>query len=214
MTQVLHLSSRWNSFLDSLFIPIQFFFPWMAGCHLIIWDVFHKTISSVFFSLLDSQQLRSTLLLKMPCRALLWQILAFSSPFLSFNYQLLFFRSGGIVLLFSSTHLLVLSRSCSFHDCPFNRSVVPSAQVLFILSSLVSLFNRSVDRSCSSLFLFASGVLSTSFISIVFFSRNVLIFSRFFGFTRLSKKQLSFTSPLSLPFSLRCHSRSRDEILS
>ena len=38
--------------------------------------------------------------------------------------------------------------------------------------------------------------------------------SRFFGFTLLSKKQLSFTSSLSLPFSLRCHSRSRDEILS
>ena len=32
-------------FLISLVIPIQFFLPWVAGCHLIIWDVFHKTIS-------------------------------------------------------------------------------------------------------------------------------------------------------------------------
>ena len=90
----------------------------------------------------------------------------------------------------------------------------PVAQVLSLLSSFISLFNRKGARICSSLFLFASGVLSTSFISVVFFSQNGLIFSRFFGFTRLSKKQLSFTSSLSFPFSLRCHSRSRDEILS
>ena len=74
---------------------------------------------------------------------------------------------------------------------------------LLILSSSYSipfLFNRSAARSCSSLFLFSNGVFSTSFISVVFFSRNGLTFSRFFGFTRLSKKQLSFTSSLSLPF--------------
>ena len=45
-------------------------------------------------------------------------------------------------------------------------------------------------------------------------SLNLFNFSRFIGFTRLSKKQLSFTSSLSLLFSLWCHSRSRDEILS
>ena len=38
--------------------------------------------------------------------------------------------------------------------------------------------------------------------------------SRFISFIRLAKKQLSFTFSLPLPFSLRCHSRSRDEILS
>ena len=37
-------------------------------------------------------------------------------------------------------------------------------------------------------------------VSVVFFSRNGLTFSRFFGLTRLSKKQLSFTSSLPLPF--------------
>ena len=52
MTQVLHLSSRWIKLLVSLFISIQFFFPWVAGCQLIIWDVFHKTISRLFFLLL------------------------------------------------------------------------------------------------------------------------------------------------------------------
>ena len=38
----------------------------------------------------------------------------------------------------------------SFRAYPFNRSVVPSAQVLFILSSLASLLNRSAVQSCSS----------------------------------------------------------------
>ena len=92
---------------------------------------------------------------------------------------------------------------CSIH------SIVPEAvccdfiKYLLILSSSYSipfLFNRSAARSCSSLFLFSNGVFSTLFISVVFFSRNDLTFSRSFGFTRLSKKQLSFTSSLSLPF--------------
>ena len=141
-------------------------------------------------------------------------------------------------MLLSSTHLLGLSGPCFDRAYPFNRSVVSSAQVLFILSSLVSLFNRSAVRIWSSLIPFlnrrvfniylpfnlkvsqcslslvSNGEFSTSFISIVFFSRNGLTLFKVRGFTRLSKKQLSFTSSLSLLFSLRCHSRSRDEILS
>ena len=46
-------------------------------------------------------------------------------------------------MLLFSTHHLVCQRSCSFHAYPFTRSVVPFAQVLFALSSLASLFNRS-----------------------------------------------------------------------
>ena len=195
--------------LVSLFIPIQFFFPWMAGCHLIIWDVFHKTISSVFFSLLVFQQLRSTLLLKMPFQTLLWQKLAFSSPFFYFNHlsSISLSRRHCVDALFKTS-------SCPCHAYPFNRSVVPLCSSSFILSSLSSLFNRSAVRICSSLFLFSNEVFFNFIISAVFFSRNGLTFARFFGFTRLSKKQLSFTSSLSLPFSLWCHSRSRDEILS
>ena len=101
-------------FLVSLFLSIQFFFPWVAGCHLIIWDVFHKTISSVFFSLLVFQQLRSTRLLRMPSQALLWHKMAFSSPFSYLNYlsSILLFR--GIVMLLFSTHHLVLSKIIFF----------------------------------------------------------------------------------------------------
>ena len=52
---------------------------------------------------------------------------------------------------------------------PFNRSVVSSLQVLFILSSLASLFNSSAVRICSSLFLFSNGVFSTLFIFVAYF---------------------------------------------
>ena len=52
-------------------------------------------------------------------------------------------------MLLSSTHYLVVSRSCSFLAYPFNRSVVSSIQVLFILSSFASLFNWSVVQILS-----------------------------------------------------------------
>ena len=121
MTQVIHLSSRWNKFLVSSFISIQFFFPWVAGCHLIIWDGFHKTISRLFFSLLVFQQLCSSLCCKRaPSRSCFSSFIPFHS----------FFCSRGIVMLIFSTHHLVFQRSCFFHDWPFNRSVVPSFQVL------------------------------------------------------------------------------------
>lgn len=99
-------------------------------------------------------------------------------------------------MLLFSTHHLVCHRSCSFRAYPFNQSVVSSAQVLFILSSLVSLFNRSAVRIWSSLIpffnrrvfniylpfnlkvfrkcslsLFANGVFSTLFSFVLFFSR-------------------------------------------
>ena len=122
MTQVLHLSSRWNKFLVSLFLSIQFFFPWVAGCHLIIWDVFHKTISRLFFSLLVFQQLRSSICCY---RALSRSCFTSFIPFHSF------YSSGGIVMLLSATHLLVLSGSCSFLDLSIQpECCVPFAQVL------------------------------------------------------------------------------------
>ena len=72
----------------------------------------HKPTTSLLFSLLVFQQLRSTILLRMPFQAQLWHKLAFSSPFFYFNY--LFSISSFRRLLLSSTHLLVLSGSCSF----------------------------------------------------------------------------------------------------
>ena len=49
MIQVLSLSPRWKK-ISIFFLAInQIFFPWVAGRHLIIWDVFHNTISSLLF---------------------------------------------------------------------------------------------------------------------------------------------------------------------
>ena len=100
------------------------------------------------------------------------------------------------IFLFCQDHVLFTPIHLIGVLCPF-------PQVLSALSSLASLFYRSAVRICSSLFLFLNGVLSTLFISVVFFSRNGLTFSRLFGLTHLSKKQLSFTSSSSV--SLRCH---------
>ena len=151
MVQVISLSSWWKKFFISLVLSIIYLFFSSGRISPQFWEVFHKPTTSLLFSLLVFQQLHSTLLLRMPFQALLWQKLSFSSPF--FNYL----SSGGIVMLLSSTHLLVLSRSCYFLAYPFNQSAVSSFQVLFILSSLASLFNRSVVRICSSLFLFSDG---------------------------------------------------------
>ena len=74
------------------------------------------------------------------------------------------------------------SQCCSFHPSfhsvkdhvlfmPIHLTGVlcPFAQVLFALSSLASLFYRSAVRICSSLLLFSTGVPSTLFFFVVFF---------------------------------------------
>ena len=103
-------------------------------------------------------------------------------------------------MLLSSPVTLLCQDHVLFLVYPFSRSVVSSAQVLFILSSLVSLFNRSVVRICSSLFLFPNGEFFNFDHLRGIIPFKLFNFSRFFGFTSLSKKQLSFTSSLSLPF--------------
>ena len=132
------------------------------------------------------QQLRSTLLPRMPSQTLLWQKLAFSSPFFYSNYlyYILLFRRPCDVALFN--HHLKLWRSCSFRAYPFNRSVMFSAK--FFSSYQVSQFfsTRVVPiPSCPlyssfialqpprfkwcSLFLFSTAVLSIVFNSVVLF---------------------------------------------
>ena len=138
-------SQRKHIFISSLSSNKQLFFvsgrisPQVLRC-------FNKPTTSLFVWLLVFQQLRSTLPLKMPLQALLWQKLAFSSPFCYSNDLSSILFSGGIVMLLSS---LIFSNcgSCSFHAYPFNRSVLPfSFKFFFILSSLASLSNRSAVR--------------------------------------------------------------------
>ena len=125
----------------------------MAGCHLIIWDVFQKTISSLFFSLLVFQQLRSILLCKDAFQAHLWQKLAFSSPFF-YSSDLSSILSSGVFVMLLSSLIFSYWGSCSFRAYPFNRSVVsiipllteshPSAFILPSSCSIPSISNRSV----------------------------------------------------------------------
>ena len=142
------------------------FFSLVAKFHLKFRDVFYKPTTSLLFSLLVFHQLRSSIF----CNGALSR-----SCFPSFIPFHSFFCSGGIVMLLSSTHLLVLSRSCSFYDCPFNRSIVPSCQVLSsyqvlllfstgVLSEFVlpcSYFLTECSQLCSSLLFFFLSSYST-----------------------------------------------------
>ena len=81
-------------------------------------------------------------------------------------------------MLLSSTHLLVLSGSCSFHAYPFNRSVVP--------------FWLKFFSPYQALHLFSTGVLSefvlpcSSFLTECFKVRSSLLYS-FFEFAQPRK---------------------------
>ena len=137
------------------------------------WDVCHKPIISLCFSLLIFQQLRSILLCKdaFP-RSFVAEVGIFFSILL-FQWSIFysFFRRHGDVALF--THHLELWGSCSFHAYPFNRSVVSSLQVLFILSSFPSSFSRSAAQIISILFLLY--LVLTGVVSISILSLNLLV---------------------------------------
>ena len=101
MTQVLLLSSQWNSFSSPCSYQSNLLFLLVAECHLIVLRCFHKPTTSLFFSLLVFQQLRSILFCKDAFQAHLWRKLSFSSPFFIPMIYLLF-SFGGIVMLLSS----------------------------------------------------------------------------------------------------------------
>ena len=105
-------------------------FPWVAGCHLIFWDVLHKTISSLFFRCwLSNNSVRPfslRCLFKLFCGRS-WHFLQHS--FISI-INLLFLSPGGSVLWFHevSSHLIkFLFNSFSFQSecCPKLFSLVP-----------------------------------------------------------------------------------------
>ena len=106
-----------------------------------------------------------------------WSVVPFLLKFFS-PYQVLHPFSTGVL------HKVVLPCSSLLMEC-------------FQLHS--SPFNRNATRIGSFLFLFLYGVLSTLFISVAFFLSFVQPF-KVRGFTRLSMKQLSFTSPLLSSF--------------
>ena len=128
----------------------------------------------------------------------------FSPPFIPFHSLL---SCGGIVMLLSSTHLRVLSRSCLIPSI-YSRSAVQIISFLFFLylvltgvlcpfAQVLSVHQAShifptgvLFEFVSSLFLFSNGVFSTLFIFVVFFLHFAQPL-KVRGFTHWSKKQLS-----------------------
>ena len=116
--------------------------------------------------------------------------------------------SHQVFLLFSTG---VLSKFC--HSCSLAISLYRGGHILFVREALISMsFNLqgSRDVPCSSLLTECLQSRSSPLHSSFQFVQPLKVI----GFTHFSKKQFSFTSSLPLPFSLRCHPRSRDEILS
>ena len=150
MTQVLHLSSWWNSFSSPCsYQPKSFSFVSGGISPHSFGDVFHKSTSSLLFSLLVFQQLRSTLLLRIPFQALLSQKLAFSSTFVYLNYLSSILSSGGFVMLLFSVIILIYKDHDLFFAYPFYRSLVP------FCSSSFHLINHCISflpECCRNLF--------------------------------------------------------------
>ena len=140
---------------------------------------FNKPTTSLFVSLLVFQQPRCNLLGRVLSKLIVAEVGIFFFILL-FQWSIFysFFQSHCDVALL--THSRVWSRSCSFRAYPFNRSVVSPLQVLFILSSLASLFNRSAvwnpsyplclsfDSSRGSVLLISSSIIPSYQVHILF----------------------------------------------
>ena len=168
MIQVFSLSSWWKKFFISLVLSIILFVFVVAEFCLNFEKFLHNPLQAYSFRCWFSNNSVITFLEGCFPSSFVAEVGIFFSILL-FQWSIFysFFRRHCDVALF--THHLELWGSCSFHAYPFSRSVVSSAQVLFILSSLASLFNRSAARICSSLFLISNRVLSTLFISVALF---------------------------------------------
>ena len=169
----LFIFSAKEVFISSLISSKQLF-SLVAEAHLIILRCFHKPATSLFLPLLFFKQLRSILLLKDALsNSFMVGDVGFILCSIHSNYItiMLCFRRHGDVALF--THHLELWGSCSFHAYPFNRSVVTSLQVLFILSSFPSSFSRSAAQIISILFLLY--LVLTGVVSISILSLNLLV---------------------------------------
>ena len=156
MTQVLQLSSWWKKFLLSSLISTNQLFLLVAGCHLIILRSLPQAHNKLVLFVVDfpTTPFNSSLQGCFPSLFVAEVGIFFSILLFQWSIFYSFFRRHCDVALF--THHLELWGSCSFRAYPFNRSVVSSLQVLFILSSLASLFSRSAVKIISFLFILIS----------------------------------------------------------
>ena len=177
-------------------------FSFVAGCHLIIWDVSHKTISSLLFSLLLSNNSVRPFYLRCFSSSLEVEDVVFFFVLLFRRSNFYSFVLGALWCCFFSTHLLVLVK-IMFFPLLIHLTRVLCPLLMFFSSYLVlHLFSTEV---LSEFVLPCSSFLSNCFFFNFSHLRGIIPFklfnfSRFFGFTRLSKKQLSFTSSLPLLF--------------
>ena len=167
--------------------------------------VFHKPTTSLFFSLLIFQQLRSILLCKDAFQTHLWQKLAFSSPFCYSNDISSIISFGGIVtLLFSLTisiredRVLFLLIHLTGVSCFHSSSL--------ILSSFPSFLNwravwnpsyplcHSFNSSGGSVLLISSSILSSCQVHVQFLPFTVGVLSKLYhsSFNRSLIQVLSF----------------------
>ena len=130
------------------------------------------------------------------------------------------FCSGSIVMLHASTHhpIFVKDHVLSF-AYPFNRSVVPSFQVLPILSSFASLLNRSAvwnlsyplchsfNSSRGSVLLISSSILSSCQVHAQFIPFTVRVLSNLYhsySFSILFNRSVVSIIPLLTGVSSKC----------
>ena len=132
MTQVLHLSSRWDKLLISLFISIQFFFPWVAEFHLKCWDVSISPLQDYSFRCWFSNN--SVITFSEGCFPSSFMAeVGISSPFLYSNDLSSIFSYGGMVMLLSSLIISNCEDRVLFFTYPFNRSVVFSFKFFHVI---------------------------------------------------------------------------------
>ena len=115
--------------------------PLVAVCHLIMLRCFHKFTTSLFFSLLVFQQLRSILLFKEALlNSIVIEVVVLFSVLLIPLFHLSRRHCDVFSLLSSSQVVKIMFLSFAY---PFNHGVMPAFRVIPILSSFASLLNRS-----------------------------------------------------------------------
>ena len=192
MTQVLHLSSRWNKFLVSLLISIQSFVPVGGRSSPHNFEIFSiSPLQAYSFRCWFSNNSVITFLERCFPSSFVAEIGIFFFILLSqWSIFYSFFRRHSDVAHF--THHLELWGSCSFDAYPFNRRVASSIQVLFILSSFASFLNRravwnpsyplchSFNSSGGRVLLISSSIIPSSQVHVLFLSCSTGVLPEFF----------------------------------
>ena len=157
----LYLSSRWNKFLVSLLISIQYIVSVSGRFSPLGFEMFSISPLQAYLFVVGFPTTPFDPSPKDAFKLIRGRRYCFLLCSFHYIFSSLFRRHCDISFF---NHHPVLSKfiffSLAYHII---RSVVPFVQVLFALSSLASLFNRSAVRICYSLLPFPTGLLSILF---------------------------------------------------